>query len=150
MTDRFQGDPSITLDEDGSYVKIRGGQPEMDRGIENAVNISLFTRRGWPGNLFIKNTNQHVGSDFEEASNQAITLKALNDIQDAGYRSLRWMLDTGVASDIIVRARNSQGNRINVLIQIIPHSEDVQFFQASKNATTWQFQKIDPVHERME
>ena len=77
MTDIYQGDPRLFLDSDGSFLKFTGGQPVMDRGLENIVLISLFTRPGWPGNVLFQDENQKIGSDFLDIANQSITLRLL-------------------------------------------------------------------------
>lgn len=78
-------DPRMILTADGSTLQFTGGQPLLDNGLENAALISLFTSPGWCGNGFIKTA---IGSDFEQACNQPITRKALNDIRNAAERAI--------------------------------------------------------------
>ena len=87
MTDTFQGDPYITITADGSTITYIGGQPVMDRGVENQAMIALFTREGWIGNAVISDPDEQIGSDFQEAHNQPITLNALLDIEQAAVRA---------------------------------------------------------------
>ena len=44
---RFQGDVAVSITEDGAKMKFINGQPVMDQGLENAVLISLFTKKGY-------------------------------------------------------------------------------------------------------
>ena len=68
MIDPYQGDPKIILTENGATLKFVGGQPVMDRGLENFALISLLTKTGWAGNFFIRAEADKIGSDFEEAA----------------------------------------------------------------------------------
>jgi len=60
--DKFSGDLKITVSEDGADFKVEGGQPEMIVGVEQEALMSLFTRKGWPGNALL---GKELGSDFE-------------------------------------------------------------------------------------
>lgn len=148
MTDIFQGDIALFLDENGSYMKYRGGQPAMDGGWENAILISLFTRQNWPGNIFFDENDQKVGSDFEDICNCAITIANLNKIKNAAYRALKWMLDKKIASAIEINVRNPSGNRIEILILIKPPSEEIALVSLTRIGSNWLVQKTDPAHER--
>ena len=77
MTNNYQGDPRLFLDENGSYLKFKGGQPVMDKGLENMVYIKLFTSKGWAGNTLFSNPANHIGSDFELSLEAPITLQSL-------------------------------------------------------------------------
>lgn len=148
MTDIFSGDIALFLDENGSYMKYRGGQPAMDGGWENAIKISLFTRKNWPGNIFFDKNNQKAGSDFEETCNCSITISNLNKIKNSAFRALSWMLDEKIASSIDVNVRNPSGNRIEILIFIKPPKEEIVLISLSRIGSNWLIQKTDPAHER--
>ncbi|MCP4745029.1 MAG: hypothetical protein GY874_02655 [Desulfobacteraceae bacterium] len=88
MNDLTQGDPKLTLTADGADLTFIGGQPVMERGLVNLVLISLFTRRTWCGNALTDDPAQKIGSDFEQAVDQPITLSALNEIRDAAQKAI--------------------------------------------------------------
>jgi hypothetical protein len=85
--DRYEGDLKLYLTENGADLCYKGGQPVMEKGLENHALISLFTKEGWCGNVFLPKEN-HVGSDFEETCAGSITLSKLTDIEDSAVRSL--------------------------------------------------------------
>ena len=144
MTDIFSGDPRLFLSENGSRFIFRGGQPVMDRGLENLALISLFTRRGWPGNVLFSDINQQIGSDFEEVANQPITLSMLNDVAQAAERAL----DNPAFGNVIVTVENPNSNRLNVTILIQPPGRDSMVLILSRNGDNWIAQKLEPAEGR--
>lgn len=145
MSNIFEGDPKLTLDENGSAMIFKGGQPVMDRGLENLALISLFTRPGWAGNIFFADPNQQIGSDFEEAANQPITLQALNDMQDAAEKAL----NNPAFGNVTVTIQNSNGYHIDIIIRIEPPGQDIVELLLSKNGLNWIAQANDPAHMRL-
>lgn len=149
MTDRYQGDPKLTLDENGADLTFKGGQPEMDRGLENAALISLHTRPGWAGNVFFRKPSQQIGSKFEEAQRDPITLTAFNNIRNAATVALQWMIDSGLASTVEARTSNPTGKRTDTAVLIKPPTQDPLILLESKNGLNWISQKIDPAYLRV-
>lgn len=149
MFDRFQGDPKLILTEEGVDISYEGGQPVMDQGLENAAIMSLFVDGAWWGNDLFTDVNQHLGSDFEEATRGSITISSLVKIQKAGEKALGWMIDTGVAKSTTVVAKNTNGNQIEVEVTIEPPSRDTQVLLAEKHGANWVAQKDYPAHERV-
>jgi phage gp46-like protein len=144
--DYFDGDPKITIDENGSDMTFINGQPVMDAGLENAAMISLFTRKGWFGNDLFRDPNQKIGSDFELSTEQPITISALNDIRDAAEKSLQWMIDAQVASRVIASASNPSVNNLEVKVLIEPIGKDVMILVLTRKSLNWVYQKIDPAY----
>lgn len=147
--DIYQGDPRIIIDENGSDLLFRGGQPVMDQGLENAAIISWFTNEGWWGNDLFSNTDQHIGSSFEQVAQQSITLSALISVQNAGKSALQWMIDTEVAKDVEVLAKNPEGRNLEVKGTIEPPGRDTQTLLAKKHGANWLAQKKNPANERL-
>lgn len=147
--DRFQGDPRLVLDDDGATVEIKGGQPVMDQGFENVVLISLFTQEGWWGNELFKNTSQQIGSNFEEVATSASTVSSLIRTEDAGRFALKKMIDDKLAKSTLVKARNPQGNRVEVGVIIEPPGRDFLTLLATKHGANWIAQKQNPANERL-
>lgn len=144
MADIFSGDPRLFLSENGSELIFKGGQPVMDRGLENMALISLFTHKGWVGNILFSDINQQIGSDFEEAASQPITLSALNDIVQAAERAL----DNPAFGNIIVTVENPNSYRLNITVLIQPPGQDSRVLILSKNGSNWIAQKEDPAEGR--
>lgn len=138
----FEGDPRLILSASGSRLQFVGGQPLMDKGVENLALISLFTSPGWAGNLLIK---EDIGSDFENAAKQPITLSALNDIRDAAERALK----TAAFGDVTVEVTNPTSDRLDVFIIIDPPAENPQQLQLTRNGQNWIFQTIDPAYKKV-
>jgi phage gp46-like protein len=148
-TDRYQGDPKLTLDENGADLTFKGGQPEMDRGLENAALISLHTRPGWAGNILFREPAQQIGSGFEESLNAPITLTSFNSIRNAAVAALQWFIDTKLASEVNAGVRNPTGKRVETLIGIKPLTQDPVILLTTKNGLNWIAQKLDPAYLRV-
>lgn len=149
MTDRYQGDPKLTLDENGADLVFKGGQPVMDQGLENAALISLHTREGWAGNLFFRKPAEQIGSKFEDTLEEPITLSAFNNVRNAAESALQWMIDTRLASTVVARVSNPTGQRIDTAVLIEPPSRDPLVLLLTKNGLNWIAQKIDPAYLRI-
>lgn len=144
-SDPFQGDPKLHLTPSGSDVKYVNGQPIMDRGLENWVLMSLLTRQGWCGNALIDDPANQVGSDFEAALEQPITLDALNDIRDAAAKALQ----NPVFGDVSVEVANPEGWRIEITILIEPPGQDARKLLITRNGDNWIAQTVDPAYRRV-
>ena len=121
-TDVYDGDVALFLTPDGGNIDYRSGQPQMDPGgLETAVNISLFTRNGWPGNfLDSSEPSRQIGSRFEESvKSKPITAQILRDINQAGQDALQWLIDVRAATSVTVNATSPLLNRIDVDIKIV-------------------------------
>jgi phage gp46-like protein len=149
MTDRYQGDPKLILDEHGANLVFRGGQPIMDQGLENAALISLHTREGWCGNVLAREPAQKIGSRYELAQEQPITLTALNAVRQAALDAFQWMIDKRIASRTDVAVSNPQGAALRTLAVIVPPSSDPLILLQTKNGVNWISQKLDPASARI-
>lgn len=149
MTDRYEGDPKLILDENGADLIWEGGQPVMDRGLENAALISLFTDEGWAGNVFWSDPNQKIGGQYETQARQPITLASLNDTRSAAENALAWMKRSGVASNVAAVVSNPQATRLQTVVLIEPPGRDVEVLLTKKNGENWIAQKLDPANLRI-
>lgn len=148
MKNRFQGDPRIFIDPDGSYLIFKGGQPVMDQGFENAVVISLFTAPGWWGNTLLKNESEKIGSDYEATLREPIVdISSVGNVEQSAKNALKWMKDVGLASKIESFATNPEDNRKNNIVGITPAGEDVQTFLVTENSINWLNQANFPAHK---
>lgn len=141
--ERYQGDPRIYLGPDGSFFSYKGGQPEMDRGFENQVNIQLLTRPGWCGNIFLEPESQ-IGSNFLDTSKGSVTIDKLNDIRQAAENALRNQAFGKITAKVI----NPERNYIQVEIIIEPPGKDIQRLVLLRNWNNWIQQAIDPAYKR--
>lgn len=121
MTDQFDGDVAIPLTLDGGQIDYIGGQPVMDAGgLENAVNISLFTWLGWWGNAIFENEPDNmIGSDFEiTVRPRAISNKYLRAVEQAAKSALVWMVNANIAKSVDTAAEWPELNTVLLLISI--------------------------------
>ena len=146
MVSRFEGDPKMVLTENGSNLIFRGGQPEMDQGLENAVMISLDTRKGWCGNVFFKKPSEKIGSDYEENNEQSITVTSLNENRMAAEKALQWFINDGIFNSVDVKVINPTFNSKEVIILVSPPP---QVLKLSKSGVNWQLQKVNPANLRI-
>ena len=145
MNNIFEGDPKISIDENGSRLTFKGGQPVMDQGLENLVFISLFTTPNWAGNVLFDNADQRIGSDFEETANQSITLQSINDLRQAAEQAL----NNPAFGEVAVEITNPNGNQWRVLINIKPPGQDSQQLLLQRNGINWIAQNLNPAHRRV-
>jgi hypothetical protein len=140
----FEGDPRLFLSKDGSFIQFEGGQPVMDQGLENQAMISLFTRRGWCGNVLLREASQQIGSDFEAAHDQPITMNTLNQIRDAAEKALKY----NAFGNIEINVTNPQSNIIRTEILIQPPGMDIKKLILERHGMGWVAQLSDPASTR--
>jgi len=148
MSDVFQGDPAVNLTSDGANLKFIQGQPVMDKGFENAVLFSLFTKENWAGNDLFDQTDQKIGSDFEESMLLPINLDGINKRRQAAENALAWMKNQGKVKDVIVTVTNPSADIIIVNIDITPPNGDAVNLTLENFGASWRFQRDDPAHRR--
>lgn len=144
MTDIFQGDPALSLENDGAEITFKGGQPIMDQGLENQAQISLFTAEGWPGN-FLLGADQQIGSNFETIAQGAITLTSLSELEKSAENAL----EDPVFGNIEAVAVNPNSTRIDMVINIKPPGTDLDKILLTRNGQNWVNQAENPASERL-
>jgi phage gp46-like protein len=144
---RFQGDPAIRITDSGASMEFIGGQPVMDQGLENAVIISLFTKKGFWGNTLVTEESKKIGSDFEKIRT-IINIQTINDYTDSINNALKWMKDSGLVNKIDVNVTNPTADQINAKIILYPPSQDALELLFIKNGLNWIQQAQNPAHER--
>jgi hypothetical protein len=77
--------------------------------------ISLFTGKGWCGNLYLDADSQ-VGSDFESTCRKSITLAQLNEIQNAAMRALK----SDYFPELVVVVTNPRSDWVHLAITLGP------------------------------
>jgi len=140
-TDRYSGDPRLLLTPNGADHDWEGGQPVMDRGLENQALISLFTRPGWCGNLFLP-PGQRIGSDFEETCEGPITLQALAaDIPQSAERALK----SPLIPEVTVEVSNPTAWNLAIAISL----GSGQTLTLDRRGMLWSNQASDPAAARL-
>lgn len=144
--DRFQGDPYVTIGPDGSDLTFIGGQPVMDQGLENAVNISLFTEPGYWGNVLFEEDSEKIGSDYQRTARGSITLSKLNTIRQSALNATSWMTSDNIASNIEANVTNPKANRLESIILVQPPGRDFEVLLATRYGENWVSQKVYPAN----
>lgn len=144
----FQGDPAISITSDGAILKFIDGQPVLDKGFENAVIISLFTKQNWFGNSLFEVDSQKIGSDFEASMAEPINLAGINNRRLAAERALSWLKTSGKVKDVDVNVTNPKSNIIIVSILITPPNGEKVDLTLENFGANWRFQATDPAHRR--
>lgn len=118
-----------------SYLDIKIGETdiEADEGLETAVLLSLFTdqrvtveelptfetdQRGWWGDLLSDITDDKIGSKLWTLKREKTTTETLQRFIDFTREALQWMIDDGVADDVLVDAEYIRRGFIKVTIEI--------------------------------
>jgi len=133
----YDGDPKIFIDEDGADWNVGGGQPEMEQGIENELNYSLFTSENWSGNYYLKETKK-MGSDFEKISKGVILSGTINDIRQSALNSF----NSGIYGENECTVSNPNNNFIKVEYIVRPPNNNPSIFLFTKNGINWANQII--------
>ena len=144
MINSFQGDPALSIGNDGADLTFKGGQPIMDQGLENQAQISLFTAEGWPGNFLLPETQQ-IGSNFEEQARETITLTSLAELEKTAEAAM----EAPVFGPVRAQATNPESWRIDMKILITPPGREESVILLSRNGQNWINQAVNPAHERL-
>lgn len=126
----YQGDPKLFMTPDGVTLSFLGGQPVMDRGLENMALISLFTAPHWCGNTFLTSP---VGATVEEEANQPIVRQTIQRVRSAAEAALRHKA-FGAA---VVEVSNPTGYQLSILATIQPPGSNPEELQYTRYGATW-------------
>jgi hypothetical protein len=112
--DRYSGDPRLVLTEGGATLDYQGGQPVMDRGLENCALLSLFADDDWQGNIFLEKP-ERIGSDFEKTCRGTITLSRLADAKNSAERALS---TTRAFGEVVATVTNPETDHIAAVVKL--------------------------------
>jgi len=135
----YQGDPKLSSDGNGLTLTFKGGQPEMDKGLINAILNTLFYDP-WFVNYTQSDDLYHIGCGFNEALKKPITVANLELARSVALKALQWLIDEGAASEIDVRLRNPVSNQVQVLVMIKPPAQSAIVLLATKYGLNWKYQ----------
>ena len=145
MADLFDGDPYITIDEDGAEFLFIGGQPVMDQGLENHVNIALLTEPGWWGNDLEIQDSRKISSKYLGESRKPINRQMLLDTTKAA--------ESDVAGDefelVLAVTRNRISQQVDTVIVYTPTSRDPETLLLTRSGQNWISQRDNPAHEQV-
>lgn len=117
---------------DGGEFVLEGGDIKTDGTLLTALYISLFN-----GDAFYNIYETYKTDDsFEKALNQTISLNNLKEIEKAGKKLTSWMIDEGLAEDVVFEATGDIQAKINVKITITEPGEVSSAF-----AVVWENEK---------
>ncbi|RKY04151.1 MAG: hypothetical protein DRP56_10415 [Planctomycetota bacterium] len=140
MPDIFDGDPFITIGADGADYIIRGGQPVMDQGLVNHVNMCLLTEPGWWGNDIEPVAERKVGSKFIVAAREPITRQSLLDTNKAAIQDVQG----DEFSDVQAQTTNPITQQVRLEMLLLPPSNDLQKLVLQRVGQNWINQKENP------
>ena len=125
---------------------------EIDPGLESAVLISLFSdrlvdqdevpvgeksRRGWWGDLVADSEGDQIGSRLWLLDRSKRTEKVRLLSEEYAYESLRWLIDDGIAKDVLVSSSWDAKGFLEIAISIEkPSGDQVNF----KYSSVWEKQ----------
>lgn len=112
------GDIYLFHTENGGEIAIKNGVPVFDSGLETAVYISLFSERGFWGNDILEQSEK-VESELESILSQTLTNQVRLDAIEICKASLKWMLNDGVAREIIIDASIPQVECLLIELEIV-------------------------------
>lgn len=99
---------------DGAEVILSGGDLKGDGTLYNAVYLSLFG-----GDNFSNAFEEYESNgEFEESLNLPITTPNLKTVENKANKSLKWLIDEGIAESVESFAFGNGDNKIEVDITI--------------------------------
>ena len=144
MTDIFDGDPFITIGADGADYIIRGGQPVMDQGLVNHVNMCLLTEPGWWGNDIEPVAERKTGSKFIGAARQPITRQSLLDTNKAAIQDVQG----DEFADVQASTTNPVTQNVRLELLLRPPSNELQTLVLERTGQNWINQKNNPAGDK--
>jgi phage gp46-like protein len=143
---RFEGDPKVYIDEDGSFLKWVNGQPVMDQGFENFEIISLLTEGEYWGDFLETDPDEKFKNcRFIDSQNTSINISSLNSYRTNAEFALEWLVKNKIAKELIVNVTNPNGNRLNFeIVTKSPTNQDV--INLSNVNNKWYYQANNPAY----
>ncbi|GMO30780.1 MAG: hypothetical protein Pg6A_20240 [Termitinemataceae bacterium] len=127
VKDIYEGDPRIEISNDGADLNYINGNPRMEKGLQNEILISLFTKEGWCGNVFL---SENIGCNLQDLCQGDISVQKLALIESAVLAALQ----NRHISAIDIQATNPNGNVVKIVINITP-SETINITLDDSNNT---------------
>lgn len=123
---------------------IENGDLKADQGLETAMMISLFSdkrvrfeqlprgednQRGWWADTVSEPIDDEIGSTlWRIITIGKVTNAAVVEVENAIRDGLQWLLDDGIAQEVLVSAERTEDTRIDAEISIRrPNGENIPF-----------------------
>ena len=146
MIDIFSGDPYLTLTADGAEITYPGnGQPIMDTGVENQVNLSQFTESGHWSEDLEPDPNKVYSGKMLEAIKQPVTRQSLINMA----RAAEIDATDPIFSKIESEATNPISQQVLITTKFTPISGDPFVLRLEKNGRNYINQLEDPAFNKI-
>lgn len=143
MTDIFDGDPLIILDGDGAEMIFNAGQPVMDQGFLNHVNISALTKSGhWSEDIEPLAARRPTG-EYLKAIKKPITRQSLIDSD----RAIEYDVQGDEFGSVEAESSNPASNNINTELLITLPTRDRMKLSLERTGQNWISQRDNPKNE---
>lgn len=122
---------------------IENGDLKADNGLETSALISLFSnkrvtfeqlppgendRQGWWADLISEPVDDQIGSRLWTLERRKVTNSTAIDMESILSEAFNWMLEDGIASQIVVESAISGDNEIKGSAQIFkPDGDNIPF-----------------------
>lgn len=133
----YEGDPKLYLEENGSYLDFRSGQPIMEKGIENAILIILFSDSDWYGNSFF---SDKVGSSFLKSLEGPLTVNKIAQIEVDGIAALQPLVESSAISELNFSISVISSLQLRITILIKRPNKPISELVLLRNGVNWIFQ----------
>ena len=124
-------------------LQIEDSDLKADNGLETAVAISLFTdarvsdeelpefenfKRGWWGDMYPDIDLDKIGSRLWTIDRSKVTVETLRRSEELCKESLNWMIEDGLADEIIINSEYNDIKQLIINIEITkPDDETIRF-----------------------
>lgn len=130
MALKYQGDLKLTISPySNGGINYILGQPEMDTGLENAIIISLGTKKNWWGNLLFQQEIKKIGSDYDNLTHDILNFNQLRKIEKETEKTLDWMKQIKIVESIESIVSNPIADQLKNIITIKKSSGIIEIFE---------------------
>ena len=133
MTDIFDGDKLIIISANGADFNYTGGQPEMDQGFQNHVNIALLTEPGWYGNDIEPVLTRKIGAKYIDETKKPITRQSLIDMD----RAAEFDVSGEEFGSVTAETTNPVSQIIKTAVFMQLPTEDIQKLSLTRTGQNW-------------
>jgi phage gp46-like protein len=134
----FEGDILFIETPDGGDIVVKDGLIVPDRTFSTAVYLSLFggnkedsgkvkNNKTWWGNT-LQGTleNEKLVSRFQVIiTGLPLTVKNVREAETAAFLDLKWLMDEGIADNILVETKVSGKNTFYLSVEILKDKEQL-------------------------
>jgi phage gp46-like protein len=139
-------DIKLTKNSNGVFdFTVTSGNLTKHEGFDTALQVSLFTdarasaskvvkperRRGFMGNILNPVQDRQLGGLIWLVEQRRLTQETVNEVVDYAEKSLAWMIEDGIAVDIVVSGDiiPTRGIQLQIDITAIDGTTETRFFK---------------------